>query len=79
MALGLASLAAILREAGHDVRLLDAYTEGWDHRGLMEEGVVEIGLPEEEIASQIRRFQPQVVGFGVTFGAQLPRLVSLAR
>lgn len=79
LALGLASLAAILREAGHDVRLLDAYTEGWDHRGLMEEGVVEIGLPEEEIASQIRRFQPQVVGFGVTFGAQLPRLVSLAR
>jgi len=76
--LGLASLAAILREAGHEVRLLDAYTEGWERRGLLEDGVVEIGLPEEEIASQIRRFQPQVVGFGVTFGAQLPRLTSLA-
>jgi magnesium-protoporphyrin IX monomethyl ester (oxidative) cyclase len=76
--LGLASLAAILREAGHEVRLLDAYTEGWERRGLLADGVIEIGLPEEDVASQIRRFQPQVVGFGVTFGAQLQRLTSLA-
>jgi anaerobic magnesium-protoporphyrin IX monomethyl ester cyclase len=76
--LGLASLAAILREAGHEVRLLDAYTDGWERRGILANGVIEVGIPEEEIASLVRRFQPQVVGFGVTFGAQLPRLSSLA-
>jgi magnesium-protoporphyrin IX monomethyl ester (oxidative) cyclase len=79
LALGLANLAAILREAGHDVRVLDAYTEGWDRRGLLDDGTVEVGLPEEEVAARVRRFQPHIVGFSMPFGAQKLRVASLSR
>jgi len=77
--LGLAAVAAVLRESGHQVRILDAYTEGWDRRGLLDNDLIEIGLPEEEVAAQIRRYQPHMVGFTAPFTAQMPRLRSLAR
>jgi magnesium-protoporphyrin IX monomethyl ester (oxidative) cyclase len=79
LAVGLGTLAAVLRDEGHQVRLLDAYTEGWENRARIEGDWIEIGLPEEEIAALIRRFRPQVVGFSVPFTSQMPRLRSLAR
>ena len=79
LAVGLGILASVLRDDGHQVRLLDAYTEGWDNRARIEGDWIEIGLGEEEIAAQIRRFQPQVVGFSLPFTSQMPRLRSLAR
>lgn len=79
--LGLASIASALQQDGHQVKILDAYTEGWESRGRIRGhgNWVEIGLTEEEIAMRIRRFQPQVVGFSVPLTTQMPRLRSLAR
>lgn len=79
LSVGLGILASVLRDEGHQVKLLDAYTEGWDHRARIEGDRIEIGLAEEEIAAQIRRFQPHVVGFSVPFTTMVPRLRSLAR
>ncbi len=76
---GLGIIASLLGDEGHQVRILDAYTEGWEFRGRLEDGRIEIGLAEAEIAVQIRRFQPQVVGFSVSFPSQMLRVRSLAR
>ncbi len=77
--IGLASIAASLKKANHEVMLLDALTEGWEFRWRHEGGWIEIGLSEEDVAAEIRRYQPQVVGFSVPFTTQAPRLRSLAR
>ncbi len=79
LSVGLGIIAAVVRDHGHQVKLLDAYTEGWENRARIEGEWIEIGLAEEEIAAQIRRFQPQVVGFSVPFTSMVPRLRSLAR
>jgi len=76
---GLGLLAALLRDQGHRVQILDAYTEGWELRGRLAGDMVEVGLAEEEIAAQVRRFQPQVVGFSVPLDTQALRLQTLAR
>lgn len=76
---GAGILASILEGEGHQVELLDAAAEGWDQRGLMDDDWIEVGLPEEEIAAYIRRFQPHVVGFSLPFCEQMQRLKSLAR
>ena len=75
---GLASIASALRASGHQLKLLDALTSGWGQRWRIEGNWIEIGLPEEEIAAEIRRFRPQVVGFSVPFTTQMPRMRSLA-
>ena len=48
--LGLAYLAAVAEEEGHDARILDCAR----------------GLPFSEIGNEVRRFRPHVVGLGVT-------------
>lgn len=78
LSLGLGYLAASLRAHGHEVKLLDALTEGWEQRWRLEGGWIEIGLSEEDIASIVRTFRPQVVGFSVPFTVQMPRVRSLA-
>ena len=75
---GLASIASALRASGHQVKLLDALTSGWGQRWRIEGNWIEIGLPEEEIAAEIRKFRPQVVGFSVPFTTQMPRMRSYA-
>jgi radical SAM superfamily enzyme YgiQ (UPF0313 family) len=79
LTIGTGILASVLEREGHQVEVLDAVTEGWEQRGLMDDGWIEVGLPEEEIAARIRRLQPHVVGFSLPFSEQMPRLKSLAR
>src|SRR5262249_5774114 len=60
--LGLAYVAAALREARHDVAVVDAIGEGPEHRER-ERGLVRLGLPESALVGRIRK-ETRAVGIG---------------
>jgi len=76
--IGLGTIASELRKSGHEVKIVDALTEGWDKRWRLDGNWIEIGLAEEDIAAAVREFRPQVVGFSIPLTTQLPRVISLA-
>jgi anaerobic magnesium-protoporphyrin IX monomethyl ester cyclase len=64
--ISLAYVAAVL-EKEHEVRIIDAPTEGW--RNLKEVGgnTYRVGLSDEEIADRIKRWSPSVVVIEIPF------------
>jgi len=60
--LGIASVAAVLERAGVEVRLLDAFVEGFASPTELPDGRVRYGLTDDEIEQRIREFDPHVVG-----------------
>lgn len=62
--LGLGYLAASVREAGHEVQVLDCVAADW-RRQAEWDGYLRIGLSDADIAERLRAFEPDVVG--VTF------------
>jgi anaerobic magnesium-protoporphyrin IX monomethyl ester cyclase len=64
--ISLAYVAAVL-EKEHEVRIIDAPTEGW--RNLEEVGgtTYRVGLSDEEIAGKIKRWSPSVVVIEIPF------------
>ncbi|WP_329235258.1 hopanoid C-3 methylase HpnR [Actinoallomurus sp. NBC_01490] len=60
--LGLERVAAAVRAAGHEVRLLDLQI--FSHRALYR---------------QLREFEPEAVGFGLNYLANVPEVLDLAR
>lgn len=69
MPLGLCSLAAVARERGHTVRILDCLAEGFGH-AVREGELTTYGLPDDEIARRIEEFRPDLVGVSCLFSAQ---------
>lgn len=68
--LGLAYLAAVLEEKGHDVSIRDILLEGWDKKEHMQGDFVYYGLPPKEIIEIVRRARPSVVGITVPYTIQ---------
>ncbi len=60
--LGIASVGAVLENAGFDVLLLDAFVEGFRTPSATMDGRVRYGLADDEIAERIREFDPEIVG-----------------
>lgn len=79
--LGLAYLAAVLREAAHHVEILDCYAEGCQHR-KDDAGLTRFGLPDKYIQERIANFAPDVVGITCMFTGHdrdCRRLAALAK
>lgn len=76
---GLAYVAAVLREAGHEVSVLDALGEGVDHYGTAwSPDVLYRGLSPEEIAARVPA-SVDAVGVSVMFSQDWPHIQDLLR
>lgn len=70
--LGLAYIAAVLERAGHEVAILDCVMAGFQRLRLQPDGRFRHGLDGEDLCSEVRRFDPQLVGISNLFSAQSP-------
>lgn len=68
--LGIAYIAAVLREKGYPVNIIDAAGLGWRNIGEFDERRNYNGLDFEEIGKRIKGLKPKVVGITITFTVQ---------
>lgn len=68
--LGIGYIAATLERAGYDVKILDAFIEGWHVETRINPEKMLVGLPYEEIKSIIAAEAPDVVGITSMFTSQ---------
>ncbi len=64
--IGLAYVAAVL-EANHQVKIIDAPTEGWQNLEEAYGNTYRVGLSNQQIAERLKSFSPHVVGIEVPF------------
>ena len=76
--IGLAYIAAELLKGGHEVDILDALAEGWNNHCKMGD-IIHIGLKNEEIFSEISKFNPDVVGISAPFSLQIRSALEIAK
>src|SRR5208283_4895286 len=62
----IAYIAALL-EKQHEVRIIDAIAEGWRNLSQVDEMTYLQGLKNEEIATRLKAWLPDVVGITVPF------------
>lgn len=68
--LGLAYICAVLEKEGHQIAVIDALIEGFDHEAQQERHLIRYGLPDEELKKRIRDFSPDLVGVSCLFSTQ---------
>ena len=69
--LSLAYIAAVLRDNGVQVEILDCYAEDRFHvRAQTEPDWLELGISNDEILQRIDRFQPDLIGITIPFSCQ---------
>ncbi len=77
--LGLAYIAAYLRQEGICVSLIDTIIEGFDNKESFGNGVFKCGLANEELGSRIREFAPDTVGISCMFTPRFNNVIEIAR
>lgn len=70
MPLGLCYIAAVLRERGHKVKILDCLAEDYSHREINGNKTT-YGLSDEKIIKRVKEFNPDVVGCSALFTIQI--------
>ena len=65
--LGVMSIAQVLIDQGHVVKIYDTALEGWSQKKDLGDNKVLIGQSDEEIETAIREFNPDVVGISILF------------
>lgn len=70
--LGLGYIAAVLERRGVEVRIYDSLIENTDNAEDMSGGIVRIGASFDEIAGEIAKFSPDMVGVSNLFSRQAP-------
>lgn len=68
--LGLAYVAAYLEKQNIEVRIIDAFVEGWDREEVVRADRLRVGLSFDEIERRVREFQPDLVGVSSMFTVQ---------
>ena len=68
--LGMAYIAAVLEEDNFDVRILDAYVEGYENEKIQADNILLVGLEWDEIKKRIKEFNPDFVGVSGMFDTQ---------
>lgn len=68
--LGLGYLAAVVERMGITVKIVDCLMEGWEEREEIGNGLIKIGISENEIKKIIADFQPDMVGVNNQFSKQ---------
>lgn len=76
--LGLAYIAGVLEKAGFEVKILDALALGWKNERIIGQFKY-VGLTEEEIKDEIRKYKPDVVGISFLFTSQAKEAEKVAR
>jgi len=69
-ALGLAYIAAVLEENGYQVKILDALALGNEQIEDLGNGIVRVGLTEQQIKEHISNYAPDIIGVSCVFSAQ---------
>src|SRR3989338_4540891 len=64
--LGMAYIAAVLERDNFDVKILDAYVEGYNNEKPSVEFIL-VGLDWQEISGIVKNFDPQFVGISGMF------------
>jgi magnesium-protoporphyrin IX monomethyl ester (oxidative) cyclase len=77
--MGIAYLAATVREAGYEVRCLDALVEAPYHVTTVTRGVARRGLTYEQIIERVKQEKPDLVGISCIFSNQWPSVRELAQ
>jgi radical SAM superfamily enzyme YgiQ (UPF0313 family) len=71
MHLGLAYLAAVLREHNYDVKILDCFAEDMlNKREPVDGNWVEYGLSDEQIIGYVSHYSPDLIGITIPFSCQ---------
>lgn len=68
--MGLGYLAAILRDMGIEVKILDCLIRGWKTETELDDTFVRVGLTEKEIEEELRKFNPDLAGVSCQFSRQ---------
>jgi len=68
--LGLGYLAAAVKDLGVAVEILDCLVLGWNHEEEVAGNLVRVGLPNSEIETYIRQFDPDLIGINCQFSRQ---------
>lgn len=77
--MGMGYLAAVLREYGFNVKIIDSLGRGWHIRNLLRPGIIKIGLTDKMISREIDSFKPEVIGISNLFSKQFNNALELAR
>jgi len=70
--LGLAFVAAVLEQHGHEVRILDCIAEGYERITPQPDGRFRHGLGDDAIDAILADYKPALVGVSCLFSAQAP-------
>lgn len=77
--LGLAYIAAVLEKEGHQVAVIDALIEGFDHETQMGSHVIRYGLSDDDLKKRIGKIAPDVVGVSCLFSTQADNAHNVCR
>ena len=69
--LGLAYIAAVLERDNFEVEIIDCYIEGFSKSSPIQDGLMRVGLSDDEIARAVERSNPDLIGISVQFSCQL--------
>jgi magnesium-protoporphyrin IX monomethyl ester (oxidative) cyclase len=76
--MGIAYLAATLREKGYEVSCLDTVAEAPRQQTPVSENVIRLGLTYDQIIARVRDYRPDAVGISCIFSNQWPSVRELA-
>jgi len=68
--MGVGYLASVIENMGIEVKILDSLIRGWNHEEKIDELIIRVGLPYDEITDFIKKFDPDMVGVSCSFSRQ---------
>jgi len=77
--LGIGYLAAVLRQAGHNVHVRDTAVEGYKHEIPLEGKIVLIGESDDLIRNYIADIRPDIIGISALFSNLMAHAHTIAR
>lgn len=69
--LGLAYIAAVLKQNNFEVEILDCFIEGFFNRQKMDNQLMRIGMSDDEIIETVIRRAPDLIGISIPFSCQI--------
>ena len=80
--LGLMIFAQMLIDDGHTVKIHDFALEGWDNHQVidpMNDSLLSVGQSDEDIASLISEFSPDILAISVMYSTLMEDTINLAK
>ncbi|MBI3550105.1 MAG: B12-binding domain-containing radical SAM protein [Elusimicrobia bacterium] len=77
--LGIAYIGAMLERHGYEVKILDAFIEGWDQEERINHEKIRVGLSFAQIKQVVADYNPDVVGITSMFTSQRKNAHAIAK